>query len=150
MEVSKTLAAQIVHAVYEVVKTDTNLISPSGHIVGSTDPDRIGSFHAAGAYAAKTGAPVFVDEAHPFEGAKPGINYPIFLNHAPIAVIGLTGDPEALKPLGFLITKITEVFLKEQQLNEEMASESRALHYLITSLIYDRIQDPDQFQLLLD
>ena len=39
MEVSKTLAAQIVHAVYEVVKTDTNLISPSGHIVGSTDPD---------------------------------------------------------------------------------------------------------------
>ena len=43
MEVSKTLAAQIVHAVYEVVKTDTNLISPSGHIVGSTDPDRIGS-----------------------------------------------------------------------------------------------------------
>ena len=50
MEVSKTLAAQIVHAVYEVVKTDTNLISPSGHIVGSTDPDRIGSFHAAGAY----------------------------------------------------------------------------------------------------
>ena len=150
MEVSKTLAAQIVHAVYEVVKTDTNLISPSGHIVGSTDPDRIGSFHAAGAYAAKTGAPVFVDEAHPFEGAKPGINYPIFLNHAPIAVIGLTGDPEALKPFGFLITKITEVFLKEQQLNEEMASESRALHYLITSLIYDRIQDPDQFQLLLD
>ena len=90
MEVSKTLAAQIVHAVYEVVKTDTNLISPSGHIVGSTDPDRIGSFHAAGAYAAKTGAPVFVNEAHPFEGAKPGINYPIFLNHAPIAVIGLT------------------------------------------------------------
>ena len=56
MEVSKTLAAQIVHAVYEVVKTDTNLISPSGHIVGSTDPDRIGSFHAAGAYAANPGS----------------------------------------------------------------------------------------------
>lgn len=57
MEVSKTLAAQIVHAVYEVVKTDTNLISPSGHIVGSTDPDRIGSFHCCRGLCAKIGRP---------------------------------------------------------------------------------------------
>ena len=149
MEISKALAMQIVHAIYEVVKKDTNLISPSGMIIGSTDPDRIGSFHAAGAYALETASPVFVDESHPFQGSKSGINYPIFLDGTPIAVIGITGQPKELKSYGFLITKITEVFLKEQQLNEEMLSESRALQYVITSLIYQNIQNMEQLTLLL-
>lgn len=145
MEISKILASQIVNAVYEVVKKDTNLINPSGIIIGSTNEKRIGTFHAAGAYAIEHGIPVFVDNMHPFQGAKDGINYPIFLADTAIAAIGITGDPEELKPFGFLITKITEVFLKEQQLNQQMVSRDRALHYLITSLIYDNI--PNQRQL---
>lgn len=150
MEISKSLAMQIVHAIYEVVKKDTNLISPSGVIIGSTDPDRVGSFYVAGAYAVKTSAPVFVYESHPFQGAKPDINYPIFLDATPIAVIGITETPEELKSYGFLITKITEVFLKEQQLNAEMLSESKALQYVIASLIYQNIKNLDQLILLLD
>lgn len=145
MEISKKLASQIVNAVYEVVKTDTNLINPSGIIIGSTNEKRIGTFHAAGAYAIEHGIPVFVDNKHPFLGAKDGINYPIFLADTAIAAIGITGNPEELKPFGFLITKITEVFLKEQQLNQQMVSRDRALHYLITSLIYDNV--PNQRQL---
>lgn len=149
MEISKKLAAQIVDAVYEVVKKDTNLISPSGRIIGSTDHARIGTHHAAGAHAIASGSPVFVDDAHPFEGSRAGINYPIFLEERAIAAIGITGDPQELKPFGFLITKITEVFLKEQQLNQEMLSESRALHYLITSLIHDNIENQKQLDGLI-
>ena len=44
MEISKKLASQIVEAVYEVVKKDTNLIQPSGLIIGSTDRSRIGYY----------------------------------------------------------------------------------------------------------
>ena len=39
---------------------------------------------------------------------------------------------------------------QEQQLNEEMLSENRSLHYLVTSLIYDNIQNQKQLELLLD
>lgn len=150
MNISKALASRIVDAVYEVVKKDTNLINPSGIIIGSTDKKRIGTFHAAGAYAASHGVPVFVDTDHPFKGAKDGINYPIFLENNAIAVIGITGDPEELKPFGFLITKITEVFLKEQQLDQELLSETRALQYLITSLIHGSIRNQDQLEHLLE
>lgn len=149
MEISRQLAAQIVSAVYDVVGSDINLINASGVIIGSTNPKRIGSFHEAGFRAIQEKRPVFVNSRHQFKGTHEGINYPIFLEDSPIAVIGITGNPDELKQFGFLITKITEVFLKEQQLNEEMLSESRSLHYLITSLIYDHIQNPKQLEVLL-
>ncbi|MCI6464043.1 MAG: helix-turn-helix domain-containing protein [Faecalicatena sp.] len=149
MELSKQLAAQIVNAVYEVVRNDINLINASGIIIGSTNPRRIGTFHEAGCQAVKSGTPVLVDEEHIFQGAQSGINYPIFLEGRPIAAIGITGNPKKLEQFGFLVTKITEVFLKEQQLNEELLSENRSLHYLVTSLIYDNVQNPKQLETLL-
>lgn len=149
MELSKQLASQIVNAVYEVVGNDINLINASGIIIGSTNPKRIGTFHEAGYQAIRLGVPVIVDNENSYQGAQCGINYPIFLEGAPIAAIGITGNPDELKQFGFLTTKITEVFLKEQQLNEELLSENRSLHYLVTSLIYDNIQNPKQLETLL-
>ena len=150
MELSKKIASQIVTAISEVVKNDINMINASGIIIGSTNDSRIGTFHGAGYQAIQAGRPIIVDALHKFEGAKQGINYPIFLNGAPIAAIGITGNPKDLEQFGFLITKITEVFLREQQLNEEMVSEDRQLHYLITSLIYDNIQNQKQLDALLE
>ncbi len=149
MELSKQIAEQIVKAVYEVVGNDINLIDASGFIIGSTDKNRVGTFHEAGYAAVENQKPVYVDKQHVFQGAKNGINYPIFLEGVPIASIGITGDPSKLAQFGFLITKITEVFLKEQLLNEELLSENRSLHYLITSLIYDHTQNLKQLDFLL-
>lgn len=150
MEISKQLASQIVNAIYEVVKSDINLINASGIIIGSTTPQRIGTYHEAGFQAVQSSLPVIVDREHHFQGAQDGINYPIFLDGSPAAVIGITGNPEELKHYGFLITKITEVFFKEKQLNDELLSENRSLHYLITSLIYGNVQNFKQLQILLD
>lgn len=149
MEISKQLASQIVKAVYDVVKNDINFINPSGIIIGSTNQKRLGTFHEAGYQAVITGTPILVDDNHTFEGTQNGLNYPIFLESSPIAAIGITGNPAQLKQFGFLITKITEVFLKEQQLNEELLSETRSLHYLVTSLIYGHIQSQQQLDKLL-
>lgn len=113
MMLSKQLACQIVEAVHAVVGNDINLINSSGIIIGSTNQQRIGTFHEAGYEVVKTGVPISVEEGHRFQGALNGINYPIFLEETPIAAIGITGNPEELKRFGFLITKITEVFLKE-------------------------------------
>ena len=149
MMLSKQLACQIVEAVHAVVGNDINLINSSGIIIGSTNQQRIGTFHEAGYEVVKTGVPISVEEGHRFQGALNGINYPIFLEETPIAAIGITGNPEELKRFGFLITKITEVFLKEQQINEELISEKRSLQYLITSIIYDNIQNTKQMELLI-
>lgn len=150
MDISKQIASQIVKAVSEVVGNDINFINAAGIIVSSTNAERIGTFHEAGYSAIKSCSPVFVDVPHKFQGTWCGINYPIFLEGTPVAVIGITGNPEELEQFGFLITKITEVFLKEQQLNKELLSENRSLHYLVTSLLYDNIQNPSQLETLLE
>lgn len=150
MEITKELAAQIVDAIYEVVKKDINLIDASGVIIGSTDQSRIGDFHEAGAYVVAHNEAVSVDDRHPFRGAKNGINYPIAIDGKVLAAIGITGNPEMLKAYGFLIIKITEVFLKEKQLNEEKLDKNRALHYLITSLIYGDSRDRLQLDALIE
>lgn len=150
MELSKQVASQIVKAVYQVVGSDINLINADGIIIGSTNEKRIGTFHEAGYSAIKQGIPVFVNRQHDYKGAQSGVNYPIFFEGTPIASIGITGNPDELEQFGFLITKITEVFLKEQQLNEELLSENRSLHYMVTSLIYNNIQNPKQLEALLE
>lgn len=150
MEITPNLAGQITAAVSEVVKNDINLINQKGIIIGSTRPERIGSYHEAGARAIETGSPITVDQDALYEGTHKGINYPIYFENNPIAAIGITGNPEELEKFGFLITKITEVFLKEQQLSEEMLSENRSLHYIITSLIHSDIKDPDRLHTLLE
>lgn len=142
MTISKNLAQQIVEAIHDVIKRDINLIDSQGAIIGSTDRARLGSFHEAGFRAVQTARPVAADGASGYKGTRPGMNYPIFMEQQAIAAIGITGSPAQLKQYGFLATKITEVFLKEQQLNEEMYSENRLLHYLITSLIQGNTGNP--------
>lgn len=142
MTISKDLAQQIVEAIHDVIKRDINLIDRQGLIIGSTDRARLGSFHEAGFQAVQTARPVAADTASGYKGTRPGMNYPIFMDQQAIAAIGITGAPGQLMQYGFLATKITEVFLKEQQLNEEMYSENRMLHYLITSLIQGNSGNP--------
>ncbi|MGL6201653.1 MAG: CdaR family transcriptional regulator [Lachnospiraceae bacterium] len=149
MEISSQLANQITAAIYEVVKNDINLINQDGIIISSTNPKRIGTFHQAGAESIRSGQPVIVTADNTKEGTQRGINYPIFLEDAPIAAVGITGNPDELHQFGFLITKITEVFLKEQQLNEEMISESRALHYVISSLIHGDTKNHKRIESLM-
>lgn len=142
MTISKDLAQQIVEAIHDVIRRDINLIDHQGLIIGSTNKARLGSFHEAGFQAVQTARPVAADDGSGYKGTRPGMNYPIFMDQAAIAAIGITGDPGQLQQYGFLATKITEVFLKEQQLNEEMNSENRMLHYLITSLIQGNAGNP--------
>ncbi len=142
MTISQNLAQQIVEAIHDVIKRDINLIDHQGIIIGSTDSARLGSFHEAGFQAVQTARPVAADDGSGYKGTRPGMNYPIFMDQQAIAAIGITGAPGQQKQYGFLATKITEVFLKEQQLNEEMHSENRMLHYLVTSLIQGNTGSP--------
>lgn len=150
MNITTNLAKQIITAAYEVVKNDMNLINESGIIIGSTDSKRIGDFHEAGYAAIHSKEPVIVTSNEEYKGTQKGINYPIFLDSQPIAAIGITGQPEELEQFGFLITKITEVFLKDQKLNEELLSKNRSLYYLISALKDNTFKNAEHLYALLE
>lgn len=141
MKISRNLAGQIVNAIHEVCGCPINFINRSGIIIASTDTSRIDSFHAAGYQAITNHNMVVVESDSVYAGTKEGVNYPILIDHIPIAVIGITGPVSEVSRYGFLATKVTEIFIKEQQLNKQNESYQQQISYIIKSCIYNELDD---------
>jgi carbohydrate diacid regulator len=140
-KINLNLAQEIVKAVKEVVDKDINFIDINGIIIGSTDKNRLNTFHQAGYKAIKTLNNITVGENDEYEGSKKGINYPIKINKTAVGAIGITGEPSEISKFGFLVTKITEIFIKEQQLNYKHEADKQRINYVVKSLIYDDVED---------
>lgn len=149
-KISKNLAQEIVNAVKEVVDKDINFIDKNGAIIGSTDKNRLNTFHQAGYKAVKTLSNITVEDNSEYEGSKKGINYPIKINKDAIGAIGITGEPSEVSKYGFLVTKITEIFIKEQELNYKYEADKQRINYVVKSLIYDSIEDKNEIESILE
>lgn len=136
-QISPSLAQMIVDAAKEVIGKDINFIHLDGKVIASTDPERIGSFHAAALQVRETESVVEVLENEMFKGAKKGINYPVMNDQKLLGVIGLSGDPEECRSLGFLLTKITEVLIKEQMIKKAVHSLDELRSSIVRMLIFE-------------
>ncbi len=139
-QISPSLAQVIVEAAKEVIGKDINFIQLDGRIMASTNTDRIGSFHAAALQVREKGSVVEVSADEVFNGAKKGINYPVTINQKMLGVIGISGDPKECKSLGFLLTKITEVLIKEQMVNYVIYSLDELRSSVVRMLIFENEQ----------
>lgn len=136
-QISPSLAQMIVDAAKEVIGKDINFIHLDGKVVASTDPDRVGSFHAAALQVQKKGSVVEVTANEAFKGARKGINYPVMIDQIMLGVIGISGDLEECKSLGFLLTKITEVLIKEQMIKNVIHSLDELRSSIVRMLIFE-------------
>lgn len=149
-KIGSNLAQEIVNAVKEVVDKDINFIDRNGIIIGSTDKNRLNTFHQAGYKAIRSLTNITVEENDEYEGSKKGINYPIKINNNAIGAIGITGEPNEISKFGFLVTKITEVFIKEQQLNYNHELDKQRISHVLKSLIYNDIGDRPEIENILE
>jgi carbohydrate diacid regulator len=136
-QISYSLAQMIVDAAKEVIGKDINFIQVDGKIIASTDSNRIGSFHKAAFQVQETGNIVEVSKNHAFKGSKTGINYPVIMDQQMLGVIGISGNPEECKSLGFLLTKITEVLIKEQMIASKVQSLDELRSSVVRMLIFE-------------
>lgn len=149
-KISFNLAQEIVNAVKEVVDKDINFIDRNGIIIGSTDKKRLNTFHQAGYEAIKTLNNIVVEDNQEYKGSRKGINYPIKINKTAIGAIGITGEPSEVGKYGFLVTKITEIFIKEQQLNFKYEADKQRINHVVKSLIYNDIEDKNEIENILE
>lgn len=133
--IGKPLAQQIVSTVKDVCGQDINFIDESGIIFASTDEKRIGTYHEIGRKAALTGTAIEVDTDNSFTGTQKGINMPIYHNHAFLAVIGITGDPEDVRKYAHLAERITHLMMREKELHATSRTQEDKRHFIIQSLI---------------
>lgn len=143
-------AQEIVDAVKEVVDKNINFIDINGIVIASTDKDRINTFHEAGYKSIVDEKSITVNYDREYEGAKNGINYPILINNEAVGSIGITGEPDEVSRFGFLVTKITEIFIKEQQLNYKYDWDKQRINHVVKSLIYDSIEDKTEIETILN
>ena len=132
--IRKRLAMQIVQAVKDVCGHDINFIDPGGMIFASTDERRIGQFHEIGCEAARRGETIEVTVDGAYDGTQRGVNIPVHHNGEIIAVIGITGDPEAVRKFGVMAQKITALILREHELEEQSGNEKARMHHVIRAL----------------
>jgi carbohydrate diacid regulator len=110
MHLTGEIAQRIVDLTMAIVHRNVNLIDPTGEIIGSGHPRRIGTRHAGGRHAALTGRTVEItpDDVARYPGALEGVNMPIFCNGRVVAVIGVYGDPPATRDLAELAKSVAE------------------------------------------
>lgn len=141
INISSDFAKQIVDSTKTVVEKDINFISTDGFIIASTDAIRIGEFHEVGYNVIKNLEVGEVTEDNIYKGSKKGINYPIVVNDEVVGVIGITGNPEEVSKYGFLLTKISEIFIKEYLLELNVQDHKQRMTKLLLALIYNNYEE---------
>ncbi len=92
-----------------------------GFIIASSDPGRIGNFHA-GAYQIIEDNldSLEISDGEIWEGAVAGQNFPIRLDGQIIGVVGITGEAEETRKYGSIIRKMTEILVLGKSREEAM------------------------------
>ena len=134
-KIDRELAEQIVNTIKDVCDHDINFIAPSGIILASTDSSRVGTFHEIGQQAAASGSVLEVTEDNNFSGTKQGINLPLYHNEHLLTVIGITGIPDKVRSYAYLAERITNLLIREQELNQYSRRQADKKHFVIQSLI---------------
>jgi carbohydrate diacid regulator len=117
MNTAFVFKAELAHKIVKDIKTasdaDANVIGERGIIIASYDPARIGTVHEGGRKIMEGE----VDEiaiteamARELKGVRPGYNGVIKFEGRRIAVIGISGDPERVRPL----QKMAEIAVQEE------------------------------------
>ncbi len=148
MEITSQYAQEILDKTTRILKYNINIMDHMGVIVGSGDRNRINSFHEGAAEVIKTGKvmEITVDQAQQLEGAKPGVNLPIYLNEKIVGVVGITGDPNEVRPFGELLKISVETMLQQVLLAEQLRMEQNAQEIYIRDIIGGNFtEDEDLF-----
>lgn len=141
--ITQDIAQQIVDTVKDVSNQNINFIDDKGIIIASTDTTRINTFHEIGYQVVTTGHTIEVSNDDNFLGTKKGINIPITYGNTIIAVIGISGEVEEVRKYAYLAQRITDILLKERELDAQGIQKQNRLNYVIRCLINRDIINPD-------
>lgn len=131
------LAQDIVARTMKIIDSNVNVMDARGRIIGSGDRERIGELHEGALLVLSQGRIVDIDEAvaKHLHGVRPGINLPLRIDGDIVGVIGLTGEPLALRHYGELVCMTAEMMLEQARLLHMLAQDSRLREELVLNLI---------------
>lgn len=144
MNISSNNALQIVNEISEIINQHVNMMDAGGIIIASTDPERVGNYHAGAAkIIAEHLDELIIHHDDAKSGVKKGINLPIIFHGEFVGVVGITGERDAVVKYGRVIKKMTEILLLECALaGQEHIDERIKARFLDTWLFEDTPTTP--------
>lgn len=118
MEISATLAQQIVSDMKNIINQELNFMNTKGYVIASTDPKRVNTEHEAAKIVCTTGNEIVIESDQQYKGTKKGMNIPVYFENTIIGVIGITGEKDEVSKFGHIIKKMTEILIKEAWLKD--------------------------------
>ena len=127
----KEFATKFIERVTRYTDFNVNIMDERGIIIASRDKKRIGQYHEI-AYRLITGQEEMIDTTGmSFPNVLPGINMIIATGGRREGVVGVTGDPEEVRPVALMVKMAFETMLKyEQQLEQQRIRENKKEHFI--------------------
>lgn len=128
---------KIVSRVVNILDRNINIIDLQGIVIASSNPKRIGTFHEGGRLCAASGSEVIITahNMHLYRGCKEGVNLPIQYKNKTIGIVGITGNPDEIKPYGLLVKELVELIVQENESRYAKELHEQALRSFILELI---------------
>ena len=120
-ELDRHLAQDIVDRAMAILPYNVNVMDRQGVIIGSGDAQRVDSLHEGAQLVLANQRVVALDEqaAACLQGVKPGINLPLLHAGRLVGVLGITGDPEQVRPFAELLRMTAEMLVEQRVLQAE-------------------------------
>lgn len=139
-------AGKFIERVTRFTDYNVNIMDERGIIIASRDKKRIGQYHEI-AYRLIAGTEEMIDTTGmSFPNVLPGINMVIAAGGKREGVVGVTGDPEEVRPVALMVKMAFETMLKyEQQLDQQRIRKNKKEHflYLLTQVEHS---NPDELR----
>ena len=149
MSFLKEISQIIVDNTSNIIEYPISISDNKGIIIGSSDISRLGSFHQASLEIVerKTAIAYEVNEAKKLDNVLPGVAAPIMINHEPIGVLGIVGEPAEVWKYAQLVKSHVELMCHEYLKKELNAIESKTLDNLIRYLLNSQKQEDMEYSI---
>ena len=137
------LARKFIEQITQYTDYNINIMNEQGYIIASRDSKRVGTFHEV-AYHIITGKEdmAVTSGENDYPGVRPGINMVINIDGKRAGVVGITGDPEQIKPVALITKTAIEAMLKYEKQHEELMRRQNRKERFLSLLIHEEYTDP--------
>lgn len=130
ISINADMAERIIESTRKTVAYDINIMNEEGFIIASSNHQRIGSFHEVAFQILNTQDDTLETiDSEEFIGTRNGINTVLKYKGFQVGVLGITGDPDEVRPLIHILKLAVEAMIASefQQYEHALRSSQRSM-----------------------
>lgn len=129
---STELARRFIERISEYTEYNVNIMDDKGMIIASRDPERVGTWHEIADRLIHGREDILqVSAGEDYRGVRPGINMVIETDGVREGAVGVTGDPDVIRPVAMIVKMAMETFIKYENQQEEIRRrQNRKAHFI--------------------